>query len=86
MQKKHFSEEEARNAASKIGINWDMVDFDIQQFTAGMNTETEHGTHDPETNVTNDDPIMTGKIALAHLKEISDYYDRLEVMEKEAEK
>lgn len=86
MTKKHFSKEEARDAASKIGINWDNVDFDLAQFTAGMNVETEHGARDLETNLTNDDPLMTGKIAWAHLKEISDYYDRLEIMEKEAEK
>ena len=86
MQKRHYSQDEARDVASKIGINWDMVDFDLQQFAAGMNVEAEHGAYDPETNVTNDDPIMTGKIAWAHLKEISDYYDRLEIMEKEAEK
>ena len=85
MQKKSFSEDDAQKVALEIGINWDMVDFDLAQFTAGMNVETEHGSHDPETNVTNDDPIITGKIAWAHLKEISDYYDRLEEMEKEAE-
>ena len=50
-----------------------------------MDVELEHGTIDPATNVTNDDPIMTGKIALAHLNEFSDYYDRLEEMEEEAE-
>jgi len=86
MQKKHYSENEARDVSSKIGINWDLVGFDLAQFTAGMNVEAEHGAHDPETNVTNDDPVITGKIAWAHLKEINDYYDRLEVMEKEAEK
>lgn len=50
-----------------------------------MDVELEHGTIDPATNVTNDDPIMTGKIALAHLNEFPDYYDRLEEMEEEAE-
>lgn len=85
MKKKQYTEEQAHEAASKIGINWDKVDFDLKQFTAGMNVEAEHGAHDPETNVTNDDPVITGKIAWAHLKEISDYYDRLEIMEKEAE-
>lgn len=85
MQKKTYSKNEAQDVASKIGINWDGVTFDLEQFTAGMNVEAEHGVHDPETNVTNDDPIITGKIAWAHLKEISDYYDRLEIMEKKAE-
>jgi hypothetical protein len=50
-----------------------------------MNVELEHGQRDPATNVTNDDPLMTGKIALAHLKEFPDYYERLEKMETEAE-
>ena len=51
----------------------------------GLEVEFEHGSSDPETNVTNDDPVLTGKIAWAHLKEIPDYYDRLEEMEDEAE-
>ena len=85
MNKKTYSEDEAREVASQIGINWDTVAFDLPQFTAGMSIESEHGAFDPETNVTNDDPIMTGKIAWAHLKEIDDYYDRLDIMEKEAE-
>ena len=85
MQKRKFTEDEAREVAIKIGINWDEVAFDLAQFLAGMNVELEHGLFDPETNVTNDDPVMTGKIAWAHLKEISDYYDRLEIMENEAE-
>jgi hypothetical protein len=50
-----------------------------------MEVELEHGTHDPRTNVTHDDPPMTGKIAWAHLLELPDYYDRLEVMEAAAE-
>jgi len=51
----------------------------------GLEVELEHGTRDPETNVTGDDPILTGKIALAHLREFPDYYTRLAVMEAEAE-
>ncbi|PIR76592.1 MAG: hypothetical protein COU32_01300 [Candidatus Magasanikbacteria bacterium CG10_big_fil_rev_8_21_14_0_10_42_10] len=85
MPKKHYSTEEAQEVASTIGINWDTVKFDLEQFTNGMNVEAEHGKNDPETNVTNDDPIITGKIAWAHLKEFADYYIRLEKMEKEAE-
>ena len=50
-----------------------------------MEVELEHGARDPETNVTNDDPLITGKIAWAHLREFPDYYDRLAVMEAEAE-
>jgi len=86
MEKRKYLEEEAKDVSLKLGINWNNVDFDLKQFTAGMNIESEHGSHDPETNVTNDNPIITGKIAWAHLKEISDYYDRLDLMEKEAEK
>jgi len=51
----------------------------------GLGVELEHGIHDAETNVTNDDETTTGKIAWAHLKEIPDYYTRLDKMEKEAE-
>jgi hypothetical protein len=49
-----------------------------------MNVELEHGLRDPATNVTGDDPVLTGKIALAHLNEFPDYYTRLERMEEEA--
>ena len=85
MSKNQFETEEAREVASKIGIVWDAVDLDLEQFQAGMNIELEHGAVDPETNVTNDDPILTGKIAWAHLKEFGDYYVRLDKMEREAE-
>lgn len=81
--KEHFTEEEAKEIGGKLGIKWDK--FDVDQFRRGMDVELEHGTRDPHTNVTDDDPLMTGKIALAHLNEFSDYYDRLEKMEKEAE-
>ncbi|HII79483.1 MAG TPA: hypothetical protein HA261_03580, partial [Methanosarcina sp.] len=67
----------------QLGIKWD--EFDVDQFRRGMDVELEHGTRDLATNVTNDDPIMTGKIALAHLNEFPDYYDRLGEMEEEAE-
>jgi hypothetical protein len=60
-------------------------EFDIEQFRRGLEVELEHGQRDPETNVTNDDSLVTGKIALAHLKEFPDYYTRLAQMEKEAE-
>jgi len=52
----------------------------------GLDVELEHGKRDPITNVTNDDPILTGKIALAHLNEFPDYYKRLKDMEEKAEK
>jgi hypothetical protein len=84
MVKKQFTAEEAKAIGEQIGIKWDK--FDVDQFRRGMDVELEHGTVDPRTNVTDDDPIITGKIALAHLNEFPDYYDRLEEMEKEAEK
>ena len=66
----------------EIGVDWSR--FDLEQFRLGMDVEYEHGSHDPQTDVTGDDPIMTGKIALAHMKEFPDYYVRLERMEEEA--
>lgn len=81
--KKHFSAEEAKSIGEKLGINWSK--FDVEQYRMGMDVELEHGRRDPETNVTNDDPLTTGKIALAHLNEFPDYYTRLDKMEKEAE-
>jgi hypothetical protein len=76
--------EEARRVGDAIGVDW--TRFDLEQFRSGMDVEFEHGSHDPQTNVTDDDPIMTGKIALAHMKEFPDYYTRLEQMETEAER
>jgi hypothetical protein len=81
--KKVFTTEQANEVAEKLGINWSR--FDVEQFRMGMDVELEHGTVDQSTNVTNDDPLLTGKIALAHLNEIADYYTRLYKMEEEAE-
>ena len=83
-EKKRFTYEEAKAMGEKLGIKWDK--FDVDQFRRGMDVEMEHGLCDTFTNVSNDDPLVTGKIALAHLNEFPDYYDRLEQMEKEAEK
>ena len=80
---KKFTSEEAKNIGDQLGIRWDK--FDVEQFRMGLDVELEHGTRDPETNVTSDDPLITGKIALAHLNEFPDYYDRLEKLENEAE-
>lgn len=73
---------EAKNIGDAIGIDWQ--EYDLEQFRMGLEVELEHGSHDPETDVTGDDMEMTGKIAWAHLKEIPDYYTRLAKMEKEA--
>ena len=80
-----ISAEQARSVGEQIGIDWDASPFDVEQFRIGMEVELEHGSHDPQTNVTDDDPVITGKIALAHLKEFADYYVRLQQMEAEAE-
>ena len=83
MTKKHFTTKEAKEIGEKLGIDWSK--YDVEQYRMGLDVELEHGRVDPHTNVTNDDPIMTGKIALAHLNELPDYYTRLEKMEREAE-
>jgi hypothetical protein len=81
----HFTTAEAERIGSEIGIDWATSPFDVEQLRIGLEVELEHGAHDPETNVTGDDPILTGKIAWAHLKELPDYYTRLAVMEGEAD-
>jgi hypothetical protein len=81
---KRFTTEQAREIGDKLGIDWSR--FDVEQFRMGLDVELEHGLHDPSTNVTGDDPILTGKIALAHLNEFADYYTRLEKMEREAKR
>jgi Protein of unknown function (DUF5661) len=80
-----FTLEEARTAGERIGVDWNSVRFDLEQFRMGMDVELEHGTRDRRTNVTDDDLIMTAKIARAHLNEFPDYYTRLAKMEAEAE-
>jgi hypothetical protein len=84
--KKSYTVEEARLVGEQIGLDWTTAPFDVEQFRKGMDVELEHGLHDSETNVTDDDPVVTGKIALAHLNEFSDYYTRLERMEEEAKR
>ena len=81
--KKRFTTEEAKKIGEKLGIDWS--EYDVEQYRMGLDVELEHGLVDSHTNVTNDDPIITGKIALAHLNEFPDYYTRLYKMEKEAE-
>ena len=80
---KTTSSEEAQRVGDAIGVDWDR--FDLAQFRAGMDVELEHGTRDTETDVTGDNPLLTGKIALAHLRELPDYYTRLARMEAEGE-
>jgi hypothetical protein len=80
-----FDTAEAKRIAAEIGIDWGVAAFEVEQFRMGLEVELEHGAHDPETDVTHDDPILTGRIAWAHLKELPDYYTRLAAMEAETE-
>jgi hypothetical protein len=82
MRKKRFTLDQAKAVGKELGSKWDK--FDLEQFRVGLGVELEHGIVNPTTNVTNDDPLMTGKIALAHLTEFPDYYTRLAKMEAEA--
>ena len=66
---KKFTLSEAMDIAKQLGIDFDKVAFTPEEYLEGINIELEHGTVDPDTNVSNDDPIITGKIALAHLNE-----------------
>ena len=81
--KRRISAEEAKLVGSKLGLDWKVID--LEQFRRGLEVELEHGARDPQTNVTNDDLVLTGKIAWAHLKEFADYYTRLDKLEAEAD-
>ncbi|MDQ2914485.1 MAG: hypothetical protein M3T56_14695 [Chloroflexota bacterium] len=82
--KRAFTPEEARRIADELGLDFAREPFDFEQFRMGLAVELEHGRRDPATNVTDDDPTITGRIALAHLRELPDYYTRLAKMEAEA--
>jgi hypothetical protein len=82
--KRVFTAEKAKEIGEALGVDW--TEFDVEQFRVGMDVELEHGTENPVTDVTGDDPLMTGKVALAHLNEFPDYYTRLLKLEEEAEK
>lgn len=79
-----FSAAEVREIGTRLGVDW--TEIDLEQLRRGLEVELEHGARDPQTNVTNDDPDLTAKIAWAHLREIPDYYTRLEAMEADAER
>jgi hypothetical protein len=81
--KREFTADEAKRIGAALGVDWAKVQ--LEEFRAGLGIELEHGARDPQTNVTNDDEVLTGKIALAHLKEFPDYYTRLAQLEKEAD-
>ncbi|HOE56319.1 MAG TPA: hypothetical protein PLL98_03885 [Bacillota bacterium] len=81
-RQKKFTREEALKIGKAIGIDFNKID--LEQFRKGLEVELEHGTRFPQANVTGDNPILTGKIAYAHLLEFPDYYTRLAKLEKEA--
>ncbi len=82
--KKSFSRDEALAVATELGMDFEALKYDLEQFRMGLDVELEHGLISPKTNVTGDDWNLTGKIALAHLNEFPDYYTRLAVLEREA--
>lgn len=82
MTEKHFTREDAKRIGEALGIDW--TKFDVEQYRMGLEVELEHGSRELSTNVTNDDEMTTGKIALAHLNEFPDYYTRLQKMESQA--
>jgi uncharacterized protein DUF5661 len=79
-----FTADDAWRIGVALGVDWASSPFDVEQYRMGLNVELEHGARDPDTNVTDDDETLTGKIALAHLNEFPDYYTRLERLEQEA--
>jgi hypothetical protein len=85
MASRQFTQDEARSIGEAVGIDWAKGDIDLEQFRMGLSVELEHGARNPATDVTHDDLVVTGKIALAHLEEIPDYYTRLAKMEAEGE-
>ena len=82
--RKSFTREEALAVATELGIDFETVKYDLEQYRMGLDVELEHGPRSPKTDVSGDDSIITGKIALAHLNEFPDYYTRLAVLEQEA--
>ena len=84
LEEKVFTNEIANTIGKILGIDWSK--FNVDQFRMGLVVELEHGKVSSDTNVTDNDPLVTGKIALAHLNEFPDYYTRLEKMENQADK
>lgn len=80
-ESQHFTTEEARRIGTALGVDW--TQFDVEQFRGGLEVELEHGTRNPATDVTHDDPLRTGKIALAHLQQFPDYYTQLATLKAE---
>ncbi|MBI5632665.1 MAG: hypothetical protein HZA15_04230 [Nitrospirae bacterium] len=77
------STKEARLILSKV--NTEKMAIPLEEFRRGLEVELEHGMRFRDANVTNNHPLITGMIVLAHLKEMMDYYERLEVAELEGD-
>jgi hypothetical protein len=82
---RQFSQQEAQLIGKMVGIDWTAGEVDLEQFRMGLAVELEHGSINPATDVSHDDELVTGRIALAHLREIPDYYTRLAAMEHDAQ-
>lgn len=80
--RKGISPHKARKIGKELGVDWTRIE--LEQLRRGMEVELEHGRRDPATDITGDDLLLTGKMALAHLNEFPDYYIRLARMEEEA--
>ncbi len=80
-----FTTSDAVAALAAAGIDISDEDYGPDAVRDGMNVELEHGSRFPDLDVTGDDAVTTAKIAVAHLREFPDYYERLDVMEREAE-
>lgn len=83
MQSPNITTEEA-SIILKI-VNTKRIDVSLEDFRKGLEVELEHGTRYEDANVTNNHPILTGKIVIAHLKEMIDYYRRIDVAEMEGD-
>lgn len=83
LKKPKMKTEEARKILPHV--NREKMRVRIEDFCEGLEVELEHGTRFPDANVTNNHPILTGKIVMAHFKESLDYYKRLEVAELEGD-
>jgi enamine deaminase RidA (YjgF/YER057c/UK114 family) len=84
MAERRFTRDDATRIGETLGVDWTTAPFDVEEYRRGLEVELEHGVRDPRTDVSGDDELVTGKIALAHLYEFPDYYARLAKMEEEA--
>ena len=78
-----ISDDEARAIRNEVG--GEALEIGIEDYCQGLQVELEHGTRFPDANITNNHPILTGQIVLAHLKESLLYYKRIAVAELEGD-